>query len=189
MEIPLQVTFRGVPVSDETDSACRKGALLLEHFAGDITRCRVVVTKPQQRRTSGSLYEVRLNITIPGKEIAVTRVAPEHKSNESLESAVQEAFSTARRQLEDAVRKRRGAVKAHESPAQGRVARMLPLERCGFIVTPEGRELYFHANSLQRISFEALEVGDQVEFREEQGELGPQTTWVARVAARPHLAS
>jgi len=188
MQTPIQITFRGMPVSEELESACHREVLKLEHFAHGITRCRITIAKPSGRHVSGALYEVRLDITIPGQKIVVTRVPLQHTSNERVDLAVREAFDTARRQVEDAVRKQRGEVKTHETPAHGRIARFFPLERYGFIEASDGRELYFHANSLLKTEFESLSVGDQVRFVLEHGENGPQATSVARVGVHHHLA-
>jgi cold shock CspA family protein len=45
-----------------------------------------------------------------------------------------------------------------------------------FIITPEGRELYFHENSVLNGGFAKLEVNSEVRFSESMGEEGPQAT-------------
>jgi ribosome-associated translation inhibitor RaiA len=69
--------------------------------------CRVVVDVPHRRHHTGNQYQVRLDIIVPGDEIAVSREAPEHDTARDFAAAVSEAFDTAERQLEDYVRKRR----------------------------------------------------------------------------------
>lgn len=44
----------------------------------------------------------------------------------------------------------------------------------GFIQTEGGQEIFFHANSLQGISFEELQEGQRVSFDEARSEKGPQ---------------
>lgn len=44
----------------------------------------------------------------------------------------------------------------------------------GFIQTESGQEIFFHANSLQGVSFEELQEGQAVSFEETRGEKGPQ---------------
>ncbi|MEX0653679.1 MAG: cold shock domain-containing protein [Phycisphaeraceae bacterium] len=44
----------------------------------------------------------------------------------------------------------------------------------GFIQTQSGQELFFHANSLQGVSFEDLQEGQRVTFDEGRSEKGPQ---------------
>jgi cold shock CspA family protein len=49
-----------------------------------------------------------------------------------------------------------------------------------FIETADGREVYFHCNSVLDDAFEHLTVGSEVRFVEEMGEKGPQATSVRR---------
>jgi cold shock CspA family protein len=44
----------------------------------------------------------------------------------------------------------------------------------GFIETADGREVYFHRNSVRDDAFEHLTVASEVRFVEEMGEKGPQ---------------
>jgi cold shock CspA family protein len=68
--------------------------------------------------------------------------------------------------------------KTHELTPVARVVRLFPEAGYGFIKTPEGRELYFHRNSVISPGFNHLEVGTEVRFDEEMGEKGPQATTV-----------
>jgi cold shock CspA family protein len=61
------------------------------------------------------------------------------------------------------------------------VARIFPQDGYGFIATPEGRELYFHRNSVLEPGFDQLEVGTEVRFDEEMGEQGLQATSVKAI--------
>jgi cold shock CspA family protein len=62
--------------------------------------------------------------------------------------------------------------------AQARVVRIFPIEDYGFLETLDGREIYFHKNSVLQTSFDRLEVGTEVYFAEEVGEKGPQASTV-----------
>jgi cold shock CspA family protein len=48
----------------------------------------------------------------------------------------------------------------------------------GYIETPDGREIYFHANSVLNNRFKSLKLGSKVSFAEEAGEKGPQASSV-----------
>jgi CspA family cold shock protein len=51
--------------------------------------------------------------------------------------------------------------------------RRLITDRCfGFIKTEEGKELFFHRNEFQGMSFDSLKEGQQVEFQVGQGRKG-----------------
>ena len=71
-----------------------------------------------------------------------------------------------------------GNVKAHEPATTGRIVRLVPDEECGFLETPDGREIYFHAHSVLDAQFADLAVGDAVRFVEEAGDEGAQASTV-----------
>jgi cold shock CspA family protein len=48
----------------------------------------------------------------------------------------------------------------------------------GFLRTSDGREIYFHRNSVLDGGFDKLRPGTAVTFVEEQGEQGPQASTV-----------
>jgi len=77
-------------------------------------------------------------------------------------------------------------VKAHATPPHGRVIRLFPDQGYGFIAAPDGRELYFHRNSVLSGGFEKLEVGSEVSYAEEEGEKGPQASTVKPVGRHGH---
>ena len=87
-------------------------------------------------------------------------------------------FDAARRRLEDYARRRDNRVKSHESPPCGRIAWLDRGRGYGFIGTPDGREIYFHRNSVLNAGFDRLEVGAPVRYHEEAGEKGPQASTV-----------
>jgi ribosome-associated translation inhibitor RaiA len=168
METPVQITFRGVPVDDEIERLCRKEVEKLERYHDRITGCHVVIAQPHRRHRHGNLFQVSVDLVVPGAEIAVNRVPSEHEADEKLELALREAFDTARRRLEDHVRRQRGLVKSHETPAHGRVSR-LDVVRGGSLTTPDGRELDFAPSGVRGAAFDELEVGMEVTYHEERG--------------------
>lgn len=178
MQLPLQITFRDMPPSPAVEAKIREKAARLDRFAQHIMACRVVVEAPHRRHHQGKLYHVRVDITLPGSELVVSREPAEHQAYEDVYVAIRDSFDAAVRQLEDYVRRQRGKTKRHEPPLQGYVARLAPDEDYGFIETPDGREVYFHRNSVLADAFDRLAVGDKVQFVEELGEKGPQASTV-----------
>jgi cold shock CspA family protein len=83
--------------------------------------------------------------------------------------------------VRDYARRRRGKTKIHEPAPLARVMKLFPLEDYGFLATHDGRELYFHKNSVLQPGFEQLEIGTQVHFVEELGDKGPQASTVRLV--------
>lgn len=174
MQIPVQVSFKDMRVSDAVERRIWEEAEDLERYAGRLTSCRVVVDSPHRRGVQGQLYRVLIDITLPGGEVAVGKGhRHEDHAHEDVYVAIRDAFDTARRQVEDFVRKQRGDVKTHEAPQHGRICRLLHEDGFGFIAAADGRELYFHRNSVLSDEFDSLDEGDEVRFIEEQGMKGP----------------
>lgn len=187
MRLPLQISFRHMEHSEAIENLVRERAARLDRFAPDIMSCRVVVEPLAKHHKRGIPYQVRIDLTLPGAEIAITREAPEHHEYKQLEVALRDAFDEARRRLEDYVRRRRRDVKHHELPPYGRVCRLFPEEGYGFIQTPDGREIYFHRNSVLNGGFDRLSVGTQVRFAEAEGDKGPQASTVRIVGRHNQL--
>jgi cold shock CspA family protein/ribosome-associated translation inhibitor RaiA len=173
--------------SEAIEALVREKAARLDKFASDIMSCRVVVELLAKHHKRGNPYEVRIDLTLAGKEIAITREAAEHEEFKHLEIALREAFDKARREIEDYVRLRRGDVKHHEIPPHGRVSQLFPPQGYGFIETPDGREIYFHCHSVLHDAFDRLQVGTEVTFVEEEGQKGPQASTVKLVGRHHHL--
>jgi cold shock CspA family protein len=186
MKVPLTMTFRNVPKSPAIESLIRKQAAKLERICPHLVSCRVAIEKPQSHQKSGNSFRVRLNVTVPPEhELATLRNAGEGDLHEQLPTVVRRAFDATQRQLKKLVDKQRGMTKAH--PAQsvaGLVSRLFRREGYGFIQTPEGREIYFHKNSVSAGEFTCLEIGTGVQWNEEEGENGPQATTV-RIVDKP----
>jgi ribosomal subunit interface protein len=174
MRLLPQITLKDIPHSDAVEAKIRDKIAKLEQFSDRIMACRVTLESPQRRHHQGKLFTVRIDITVPGRELVVNRI-----ENEDLYVAIRDAFDAAKRQLEEHARKQRGDVKVHEEAPRGRVVRLFPDDGYGFIETSDGREIYFHKNSVIDPTFERLEEGVPVMFLEEQGKKGPQAVRVA----------
>ena len=188
MQLPLQITFRNLEHSDYIEAGVREKAEKLEQFADQITSCRVVVEAPHKHHNKGVIYQVKIDITLPGKEIIVNHHSDEHHAHEDVYVAIRDSFNAARRQLEDYVRQRRGKVKTHETQPHGRIAQLFPYEDYGVIETSDNREIYFHRNSVVNEDFDKLEVGMNVHYAEEMGEKGPQASSI-HVEGKHHIIS
>jgi ribosomal subunit interface protein len=115
MQIPLQITFRGMSPSPAIASLIRERSARIERFYDRIIRCHVVVDVPHRHQKKGRQYSVHLDIKTPESEIVVTRAAEADESHQELQAAVRDAFDTATRQLEDDVRRRRPGAGASAS--------------------------------------------------------------------------
>ena len=178
MEQPLQITFRDIPRSEALEAVIREKAEKLDHFYEKIMACRVMVEAPHGHHHKGYLYHVRIDLTVPRGEIVIKRDPKKHQAHEDPYVAVRDAFKAARRKLQDYARKQRGDIKAHEVPPHGSICEIIPSQDHGRIMSSDGREIYFHRNSVIEGDFDLLEEGDQVWFSEEAGEKGPQASTV-----------
>lgn len=181
MQVPVQVTFRHMSVADAVERRCWEEAEKLERYYDRITSCRIVIEQPHRRHQQGNLFQIRIDLTVPGSEIVINREPPAHHSSEDVHVALREAFDTARRKLEDYARRTRHQVKTHTSKPQAVVTRLFTQDGYGFLETPDGREIYFHRNSVLHDRYDDLTVADVVAFHEEEGEKGPQASSVSLV--------
>ena len=186
MQQPLQITFRGIPHSDAVKSAIEEKAKKLDHFYEKIMSCRVVVEAPHTQHQHGNIFHIRIDITVPGGELVANRSPSKHQAHEDIYVAIRDAFDAAKRQLQNFNRKQKGQVKFHESQAHGRVTQLDENQDYGRLQTSEGRDIYFHRNSLVRGEFDELEVGSEVRYVEEAGDEGPQASTV-HVVGKHHI--
>lgn len=174
MTIPLQITIRDMAHSEALDASIREKAARLEAFYPNIMSCRVVVEIPHKHKHQGKLFNVRVDVTVPGHELVFNR-----DLHEDVHVALRDAFDAAKRRLEDMVRVQRGDVKSHTPSAHGRVARIDGEQGFGFIETSDGRELYFARDNVVHPGFDQLRIGDEVQFVEEVADEGLQAKRVS----------
>jgi cold shock CspA family protein/ribosome-associated translation inhibitor RaiA len=196
MQTSLQITFRGIESSTEIQESIQAEAAKLETFYQPIMGCRVAVEAPHKHHRRGIQYHVRIDLALPGGELVVKH-QPNLKSrafqaeaaeiskrfeagiaHKDLHVAIADAFKVAGRRLQDYARKQAGHVKVHEPAPVARVSRIMGNEGYGFLVTQDGRDLYFHKDSVLNNGFKRLRIGSRVTFAGEQGEKGLQASSV-----------
>lgn len=176
MKIPLQITFQDVPQSDAVEAKIREAAAKLDLIYNDIMSCRAVVSAPQKRQRKGKHYHVRLDVSVPGKELVVNREPGDRDAHFDIHVAIRDAFTAMERQLRDYAQRRRGEIKRDVAAPHGTISKLR--EDHGFLTSPDGRDVYFHRNSVLNDAFDKLEVGMEVRFTEEEGVEGPQASTV-----------
>ena len=155
-----------------------------------------MVEIPHRHHRKGSPYHIRIDLTVPQGEIVVRREpslsaqarhlgereikkhAEVKTTHKNLRIAIDEAFKAAGRRLQDYARRQRGDTKSHAPLPEARVSKIFPHEGYGFLTSDDGREIYFHKNSVLGRAFPHLKVGTTVSFVEEPGEKGPQASTV-----------
>jgi len=182
MQVAPQITFRDMEPSPALTTAVREKLAKLERFYDRIVACHVVIEAPHRHHHQGRLYGVRIDISLPGGQVVVSRDAQRDHAHEDPYVALRDAFDAAYRQLEDFHRRQDGDVKTHVLPSAGEVISVVADKGYGFIRSLDGHEVYFHEHSVLGGAFARLVPGSPVRFVEELGEKGPEASSV-RMAA------
>lgn len=179
MQTPVEIDFQGFPSTPSTKATISTHIEELEQRFGRITACRVVLKGPGGHHQTGGLYEVNIRLALPnGREVNVGRTAKQDERHADLAFAINDAFKRARRQLQDKAKRMDGQVKVHDEQPVGTIVRLDDSGEFGFLEDRDGREIYFHRNSVLDGAFGRLTVGTRVTFAEEAGEKGPQASTV-----------
>jgi cold shock CspA family protein len=188
MQTTPQIDFQGMEPSATMQNRIVQHIARIEDRYGRATSCRVVVKGPGAHHRTGGLYEVNIYLSLPDRrEVAIERTPHLDERFQDFDFALNDAFKRARRRLQDQIRRMRGKVKRHELPPSGVVKKLMHDDGYGFLESADGREIYFHRNSVAEPGFESLEIGARVNFKEEQGENGPQASQVTPLAERVPL--
>ena len=181
MRLPVQITFKNMDPAPAVEAKIRERTARLDRFYDRIVGCRVVVESPHRHHRKGRQYRVKITISVPGRDIEVSREGPEDPAHADILVSLRDAFDAAKRRLRDHARELRSQVKVHEAPAHGRILRLFA--DYGFIETSDGQEVYFHRNSLVEGKFESLEIGDEVRLTiaEGEGAKGAQASTVHKI--------
>lgn len=138
----------------------------------DLIHIRITLEKDLHHQKGNDC--ARIVLLVPGNTLVA------NKTDDTLENALFKAFDAIERELKDYIKERQvHAIKPPATQPRGAVSQIFKDKGYGFILTEEGREVYFHKNSVRGVSFENLEVGIPVEFDLEEGRNGPQATRVA----------
>lgn len=178
MDVPLEIRFHNLEPSPAMEAAIRERASKLDRLYDRLTSCRVSVEAPHRQHRKGNLYEVHVELGVPGGTLAVTREP--HRPHEKYASpdvykTLRDAFDAAERRLLDYKRRLNGDVKIHagEDFFPGEVAAIHPDRDFGFLLTSTGSQLHFHRNAVMEGALEDLEPGMKVRYVEAAGDTGP----------------
>lgn len=108
MQVPAQVTFRNLDRSEFIENAVLEKIEKLEHVTDRVTSCRVAVEALHRHQHKGHLYHVRIDLTVPGKELVVGHEGHDKHAHEDVYVAIRDAFNAMTRMLRKAEDKRHG---------------------------------------------------------------------------------
>ncbi len=109
-QIPTQVSFRNMDQPLNLVGQIHEKVADLEKVYPRLTACRVMVERRNHRHPMGELFHVRIDVTIPGAELVVSREPSEAEAYQDIKTTVQTAFDQIRRQLENHVSRTRTGV-------------------------------------------------------------------------------
>lgn len=95
MDIPLQVTFRGLAHSPALAQRIREKAVKLHTLHPRVTTCRVTIEGRHRHHAHGRAFSARIDVHVPDQPVVVG-----YDENEDAHVAVREAFDAAHRQLQ-----------------------------------------------------------------------------------------
>ena len=102
MDRPLQLTFHNLSHSDAVEQDVRDRVEKLDSIYDHLTGCRVVIDSPHRNQNRSKTFAVRIEMAVPGQELVVSR-----EPIGDLQSAINDAFETAKRRLRTYVQKQR----------------------------------------------------------------------------------
>ena len=114
MQLPVNITYRGLDKSDKIDALILEHAARLEKFCDHINRCDVAIEQPNRAHQKGNPYRVRIDVTVaPRHELVAEEQQMDNCSHEPLNKPLHVAFKTMERALRRVVDKQLHEVKTH----------------------------------------------------------------------------
>lgn len=179
MQIPLEITFRNAERSEPVEGAIRERVDKLNRYFEHIISCRVTVEVPNRTPQYDVLnHRVSVDISVPGEELVVSREPNENDNFNDMYVTIRDAFDAAEQQLRTYAGRLQETRVVHEDTPYAVVEKMFTEKGYGFLLTADGREIYFHENSVSAPGFDRLNLGDKVRFVESRGDEGPQASLV-----------
>lgn len=179
MQIPLDITFKNAKRSDPVEAVVRERVDKLGQIFDHIISCRVTLDVPNRTPNYDVLnHRVNVEINVPGEELVASREPNENDNFNDIYVTIRDAFDAAEQQLRSYAGRLRETQVSHEDSPYAIIDKMFLDKGYGFLITPDGREIYFHENSVSPPGFDKLNKGDTVRFVEALGDEGPQASLV-----------
>ncbi len=104
MDVPLEIAFHNMERSEFVEARVRERVAKLEKMFPRLVSCRVVLEAPHKHHRHGHGHRVRLDVTVPGQELVVTK-EPETGHDTQAENDVymvlRDAFDAMERRLKE----------------------------------------------------------------------------------------
>lgn len=117
MTIPVQITFRHMETSSAVETRVRELASHLGVFSDRIQSCRVVVDSPHRHHHQGKVFNVKVQLALPGEDVVVDMERPQRDGHEDVYVVLRDAFDAAKRQLQARMASLRGDETRRSKPS------------------------------------------------------------------------
>ena len=180
MQTPPEVIFHDVDRSPWVETYIGERVQRLDRFADGITSCRVSLTQEQASHHKGNRYSVMVEVRMPpNHDLAARKAKLIRDMPTQLPALINLAFGAIERQLKKTAQLRRGEVKQHHDGQLHGIVEKVFDEGYGFLrALDDGRQVYFHRNSVLHDDFETIAAGTEVRFTPQEGDDGPQASSV-----------
>ncbi len=108
MATPVHITFRHIEASPAVEARVRDLAHHLHVFSDRIQSCRVVVDTPHRHHHQGKVFNVVVQVGLPGENVVVDMERPMRDGHEDVYVVIRDAFDAAKRQLQQRMAMLRG---------------------------------------------------------------------------------
>lgn len=109
---PARITFRNMDSSPAVEHEVQTRAEKLSSHFTDLLDCHVVIEMPHRRHRQGAHFRVLIELSVPGKNLVVSRDPSDDGAREDAHVVIHEAFRAAHRELEHWVEQRRNVRRA-----------------------------------------------------------------------------
>lgn len=186
MQTEPQITFRGAEATPVLTQMIHDKIGKLEEVSDRITSCRVTVELRTAKGHKGQLYQVAVELEVPGGTVIVNKKPGDLGAHEDARVAIRDSFDAARRQLQDHMRKMDPVhVKTHPERRHGTVVRLFPQEGYGFIQMADKSEVFFDRASVTGTDWETLDLYSELSFSLMDGDKGPYAANVSLAGSPP----
>jgi cold shock protein len=142
----------------------------LERYPNEITHARVTITHNPHHHLGDNRVQIVLSMS--GRTLTVK------KSGAEVPDVLRVALSAAEREVGTYHQSRKRFVKEPGPRPMGTIARVFRTKGYGFIQADRDRQIYFHRDALDGLSFDDVSKGMAVAFELEEGEKGSQAARV-----------
>ena len=166
----LDIEGRNMEVHPRWRGLIERKLTKLERYPNEITHARVTITHNPHHHLGDNRVQIVLSLS--GRTLTVK------KSGAEVSDVLRVALSAAEREVGTYHQSRKRFVKEPGPRPMGTIARVFRTKGYGFIQADRDRQIYFHRDALDGLSFDDVSKGMAVAFELEEGEKGSQAARV-----------